>query len=222
MVIPSNTIISVVPPTNDDIAPDSFAANVCDSFVKNVVTASTPAAPSDPETPDDPPSILNIVVESDNPSPDVSIVNGKFAFVDANPPALVAPANVILPLTTPLNNPEEFDVILPVSKLKFVIVESCAVVIVTLLAEILDDKFCCAMLNIIFEGSADKEEADGNANTCESVVSINDLAVFDAVASFIASCTFSPDSNLNWPRTTNDDPFHVNLSPNEKFDPEST
>ena len=97
-----------------------------------------------------------------------------------------------------------------------------AVVIVTLLADILAVKFCCDILNIIFDGVAVLSDALSNAITCESDVNINDFAVFEAVASFIASCTFCPSSNLNWPLTTNDDPSQVNLSPNEKLDPEST
>ena len=44
-VTPSNTIISVEPPTNDVITPAESAANVCESFVKNAVTESTPSEP---------------------------------------------------------------------------------------------------------------------------------------------------------------------------------
>ena len=221
-VIPWNTFILVVPPANDDILPFTSAGKVWDSLVKNAVTASTPSVPDVPSDPDEPPSNLKILTVSVNPSPDVSIVTGKLAFVFANPPASIAFANVKLPLTTPLYNPAELDVTLPVSKLNPVTPVPCAVVIVTLLEDILAVKFCCAILNIMLDGIASFEEADTNDITCESTVNINDFAVFEAVASFIASWTFSPDSNLNWPLTVKDEPSHVNLSPNEKFDPEST
>ena len=59
MVIPSNTSISVSPPVNEAIAPVWSAGKVWDSFVRNPVTASVPAAPSTPEVP---PSSLNILV----------------------------------------------------------------------------------------------------------------------------------------------------------------
>ena len=47
-VTPSNTCISVVPPTNDAMLPLVSAGNVWDSFVNNAVTASVPSVPSEP------------------------------------------------------------------------------------------------------------------------------------------------------------------------------
>ena len=124
--------------------PDSSAEKVCDSLVKKAVTPSTPAAPSAPADPEVPPSILKIVVVSDNPSLLATIVTGKLVLSLSSPPALNAPANVKLPLTTPLYNGgvEEFAVTLPVSKSNPVTEDPPAVVIVISLADILAVKFC--------------------------------------------------------------------------------
>ena len=84
------------------------------TIVKLTALASTPAdpdAPAEPDTPAEPdgpctpPSILNIVVESDNIDPDeTDIVTGNNDLFDPKPPLLVAAVNDKLPLPIPENN----------------------------------------------------------------------------------------------------------------------
>ena len=204
------------------------SADVSDALSNENTCESTDAIndfaldPFNPLFPSLPPCTLNNDVVSVNESPLTVIDTGKLSLSVSNPPADNAPANVILPDTIPLYNPDEFTVILPVSKLNPVTLVDWAVVIVILLADILAVKFCCVILNIILDGVAVLSDALSNAIICESDVNVNDFAVFEAVASFIASWTFWPSSNLNCPLTTNADPSQVNLSPNEKLDPEST
>ena len=108
--------MSVLPPKNEEIVPEESAENVCDSFVRNAVTASVPSVPGAPSDPVAPPCTLNNDVVSVNESPLTVIDTGKLSLSVSNPPADNAPANVILPDTIPLYNPDEFTVILPVSK----------------------------------------------------------------------------------------------------------
>ena len=161
---------------------------------------------------------------SDNPSRLATIVTGKLVLSLSSPPAFSAPANVKLPLTTPLYNGgvDEFGVTLPVSKTNPVTRSPSAVVIVISLADILAVKFCWAILNIIDVGVAVVDDALGKANTCESAVNTNVFAVFEAVASLIASSTVCPLFSRNCPWIDNADPSHVNLSPNENLELEST
>ena len=110
--IPSNTCISVPPPLKVETTPVALAANVCDSFVKNAVTASIPSVPSVPSVPgvpsvpsepgepgeplpSAPPSTLKIEVESFIESLVTEIDNGKSDL-------FVKSVNAILPLICPL------------------------------------------------------------------------------------------------------------------------
>ena len=71
--------MSVTPPLKSETTPDELAGNVCDSFVKNAVTASVPSVPSAP------PWILNIVVVSVIPSLVTESVKGKSVLFNDNP-----------------------------------------------------------------------------------------------------------------------------------------
>ena len=122
-------------------------------MVKNVVTASAPAAPSEP------PSILNTFTESVKESFVQDMVIGKLALDPFNPPTLNAPVNDTLPLTVPLP-----PLILLLSNEKFVTVLLSAVVIVISDDCIASSKFCCANENTILCGVDELSVESSNAN----------------------------------------------------------
>ena len=145
--VPSNTIISVFAPANDITLPDELTGSVCESFVNNAVTAFVPAVPSAP------PTTLNIFTESVNPSFVAVIVIGSLVVSPPTPPALVALAKVIEPLTIPvpfvtslLSNVNPVIWLLPLS-----LTSISELPIVMYPAEPL--RFCCWKLNSIDDGS---------------------------------------------------------------------
>ena len=169
-VVPSNTSISVTAPTNDTTVPSFCEGNVWDSLVRNVVTASTPPAPSLP------PSTLNTVTESVRVSFVQDMVNGKLVLAPFKPPLLNPPVYETLPLTIPL-----FWFVSPPTLLllneKFVTLLLSAVVIVISLLTITSFKFCWENEKLIVPGVAELSVESSNANIWESTLPINVFAL---------------------------------------------
>ena len=137
------------------------------------------------------------------------MVIGKSDFVNDSPENDKLPLNWPEPfVTTPPN--VGVVIVLPPS---FVIVISDVVIVPV--------KFCWLIVNTIVSGVAVVSVELSNAYTWESTPIDNALAVDDSVTALIASSTPVPSANWIWPLTTNDVPFQVSLSPNEKLDAES-
>ena len=98
-----------------------------------------------------------------------------------NPPDDKAPVNVTLPDTSPVNNPELFAT--SVFNENPVTVVSFAVVIDISELSIGVDKFCWLIINNISLSVAVLEDADTNENTCESDVTVNNLALAPVIPS---------------------------------------
>ena len=131
------------------------------SLVKNAVTASEPAAPSEPVSP---PTTLNILVVSERLFAlfDTDTVNGKSdLFRDEK--GTVNVCCPVPPLIVPLKD-GVLNVLLP------------ALVIVISPVSIVWAKFCWATVNIIEDGVAVVSTELSNPNTCEFGVIVNSLA----------------------------------------------
>ena len=170
LLTPSNTSISVLPPVKTAIVPLASAANVWFSFVKNVVTASTPFEPSEPSEPgvpsppSEPPSTLNTLTSSERESLTTSIVSGKSAL-------FVRSVNETLPLSWPLppdTTPPNDGVL---------IVPPPALVIVILPPPTAPLRFCWDIVNTIELGVDVLSEESSKANTCESVAIVSIFAL---------------------------------------------
>ena len=161
-----------MPEEKSETVPSEEAGNVWDSFVRNAVIADCPSDPLVPSEPDDPPSILKILVVSLTPFLDTSIVTGSF---DLSPPNV--PLKVILPETWPV--PDVTFVI----KEGFVKVFPPTSFIVILPDTTAESKFCWLIINNISLSNASVADDEANENICESVVTVINFALEPAAPS---------------------------------------
>ena len=129
---------------------------------------------------------MNTFIESVKESFVQEIVNGKLSLEPFKPPLLNPPVYETLPLTIPL----PFETLL-LSNEKFVTELLSSVVIVISLAAIVPLKFCCENENNILDGVAELSVESSNANTCESTLATNVLALLP-FKPFVPSTPSSP------------------------------
>ena len=141
---------------------------------------------------------------------DTEILNGKSVLDSDNS------ENDILPLNWP-----EPPVIIPPSDGVVIVVLSDFVIVISEVVTA-PSKFCWFIVNTISFGVAVVSNELSNANTCESTLTDNALAVDDSVTALIASSIGVPFDKFIWPVIVSELPSQTNLSLRDNLDVEST